>query len=571
MSLADALLVGFSLSLTDALLGGILMWMDTTRYNRGKQHTMGLFSSTPNLFGYGSNFIHCIQEKTIAVAFQRQFSSQPETAVPVLQPMTSRRHWALRVIGLVNAQLAIATSSDEDLLKPSILFILTDDLDMGEVAYMPILQQQLIQKGVTFTNNLVNTPLCCPSRTSILRGQYSHNTGVQTNQGTNGGFATAHSNGLEASTVATWLQDAGYRTALIGKYLNGYPKTTSNTYVPPGWTEFYSPVKGTPYSQYNYTLNENGHLVSYGDAPRDYGTKVYVKKAQEFMTRAAAAGQPFFAFISMYAPHLPAMPDPRDVNAFPGATAPRTPNFNEADVSDKPAWVQAFPLLTDSQRTSIDNVYRTRAQSTKGVDRAIGQLIATLSANGQLSSTYIVFCSDNGFHFGQHRLLNGKSTVYEEDVRVPLIVRGPGVPKHVTRAHVTGNIDLAPTFADLAGALTPEFVDGRSFLPLLRSGPPSVSSWRRAYLIEHWLTTVDSAPPAPDDPPSNPEFHALRTTRYTYLELVTGEKELYDHRVDPYELDNIASTASPSLLTRMHTQLEALKVCSAAACRTAES
>jgi N-acetylglucosamine-6-sulfatase len=467
--------------------------------------------------------------------------------------------------------------------KPNILFVLTDDLDMGEIAQMPSLQSKLVKQGVTFNNNFVSVSLCCPSRTTTLRGQYSHNTGVETNGGSNGGFATAHANGVETSTVATWLQGAGYRTALIGKYLNGYPNTAGDTYVPPGWTEFDSSVKGNPYSEFNYTLNENGTLVSYGKKAKDYGTTVYTKKTQDFMTRAAQAGQPFFAYLAVYAPHAPATPAPRDANLFPGATAPRTPSYNEADVSDKPAWVQAKPRLDAATQAKTDALYRKRIQSLQAVDRSIGQLIATLKTNGQLANTYIVFTSDNGFHLGQHRLPQGKQTAYEEDIHVPLIVRGPGVPKNAKRAHITGNVDYAPTFAALAGAATPSFVDGRSLAPLLGASPPAVSTWRHAYLVEHWQQGGTEAPGSGPQEPADgdqvaapaaaqgiPEYHAVRTARYTYVELVTGEKELYDHTVDPYELDNIAATASPALLSSLHDRLVALETCAGAGCRTAD-
>lgn len=467
--------------------------------------------------------------------------------------------------------------------KPNILLVLTDDLDMGEIAQMPSLQSKMVKQGVTFSNNFVSVSLCCPSRTTALRGQYSHNTGVKTNGGANGGFATAHNTGVENSTIATWLNDAGYRTALFGKYLNGYPNSAGDTYVPPGWDEWYSSVKGNPYSEYNYTLNENGTLKSYGNKAKDYGTTVYQKKTQDFVTRAAQAGEPFFAYLAVYAPHGPATPAPPDVNAFPGATAPRPPNFNEADVSDKPAWIQAKPLLNAAAITKLDTQYRKRIQSLQAVDRAISKIIGTLKTNGQLANTYIVFTSDNGFHLGNHRLPQGKQTAYEEDIHVPLIVRGPGVPKNAKRAHITGNVDLAPTFAALGGATAPAFVDGRSFASLLGTAPPAVSTWRKAYLVEHWTQAGTETPGGgPQEPPDEdqvvvaaapaglPEFHALRTARYTYIELVTGEKELYDHNVDPYELNNIATTAAPSLLASLHTQLAALQTCTAAACRTAE-
>jgi arylsulfatase A-like enzyme len=468
-------------------------------------------------------------------------------------------------------------------VKPNILFVLTDDLDLGELAQMPNLQSKLAAKGVTFSNNFVSVSLCCPSRSTTLRGQYSHNTGVKTNGGANGGFATAHANGIETSTVATWLHGAGYRTALIGKYLNGYPNTVSDTYVPPGWDEWYSSVKGNPYSEYNYTLNENGTLVAYGSKAKDYGNTVYTKKTQDFVTRAAQAGQPFFAYLAVYAPHSPSTPAPQDVDDFPGATAPRPPNYNEADVSDKPAWVQAKPLLTAAAQTKIDTQYRKRIQSLQAVDRSIGKLITTLKNNGQLANTYIVFTSDNGFHLGQHRLPQGKQTAYEEDIHVPLIVRGPGVPAGATRAHITGNIDYAPTFAALAGATVPAFVDGRSFASLLGANPPAVSTWRHTYLVEHWTQAgAEAAGAGPQEPADLdqaaapaaangiPEFHAVRTARYTYTELVTGEKELYDHSVDPYELNNIAATAAPSLLASLHAKLVALEGCSGASCRTAD-
>jgi arylsulfatase A-like enzyme len=470
--------------------------------------------------------------------------------------------------------------------KPNILFVLTDDLDLGEIAQMPTLQSKLVKQGVSFNDYFVSVSLCCPSRATTLRGQFAHNTGVKTNGGTNGGFSKAHSNGVESSTIATWMHEDGYRTALIGKYLNGYPNTASDTYVPPGWDEWYSSVKGNPYSEYNYTLNENGSLVSYGNKAKDYGTTVYLKKAQQFMTRAAQAHQPFFAYLAVYAPHGPATPAPKDVDAFPGAVAPRPPNYDEADVSDKPAWLKAKPLLTPAQQAKIDTRYRKRIESLQAVDRGIGQLISTLKKNGQLSNTYIVFTSDNGFHLGNHRLPQGKQTAYEEDVHVPLVVRGPGVPKNVTRNHIVGNVDLAPTFAALGGATAPSFVDGRSFVPLLGANPPAVNSWRKAYLLEHFTQTGPEAPGnGPMEPPDDenehsaaeeafkegiPELHGIRTARYTYVELATGEKELYDHSVDPYELDNIAGIASPTLLPNLHAQLAALEACSGNSCRTAD-
>ena len=473
--------------------------------------------------------------------------------------------------------------------RPNILFVLTDDLDLREIAEMPFLKAAMIDQGVSFTNDFVSVSLCCPSRTTTLRGQYSHNTGVETNGGVNGGFETAHRLGLESSTVGTWLQSAGYRTALIGKYLNGYPDTVSRTYVPPGWNEFDSASAGNPYSEYNYTLNENGRLVHYGSAPSDYGTDVYVNKASAFIRQSASAGKPWFTYLAVYAPHQPATPAPQDVGRFAGAKAPRTPAYDAADVQGKPQFIRNLPLMTPKVQRRVDSLYRRRIESLQAVDRGIARLLDTLKETGQLDHTYVVFTSDNGFHLGQFRMPSGKQTAYEFDVHVPLVVRGPGIPAGRTATQLVGNIDLAPTFAAMAGVTPPSFVDGRSFLPLAED-PSSSMPWRDAYLIEHWkeVDQVDrtGAPLEPGDLDQGgvttpvraskaslsniPEYHAVRTTRYLYVEYVTGERELYDLRSDPYELHDIVTTASPVLVHELAEEVAALRTCKAASCRSAE-
>jgi arylsulfatase A-like enzyme len=472
---------------------------------------------------------------------------------------------------------------------PNVLFILTDDLDLGEIAKMPDLHSMMVDQGVSFSNYFASVSLCCPSRTTTLRGQYSHNTGVETNGGINGGFETAHRLGLESSTIGTWLQSAGYRTALIGKYLNGYPDTVAKTYVPPGWTSFVSPAAGNPYSEYNYTLNDNGTLVHHGDAPSDYGTDVYVGKTESFIRQSASAGKPFFAYLAVYAPHQPATPAPQDVGRFAGAEAPRTPAYNALDVKGKPQFIQNLPLMTPKVQRRVDSLYQRRIESLQAVDRGIANLIATLRDTGQLDHTYIVFTSDNGFHLGQFRMPAGKQTAYDFDIHLPLIVRGPGVPAHQTADQLVGNIDLAPTFAAMAGATTPSFIDGRSFLPLAQD-PSSAGEWRDAYLIEHWKEIDQpnrgSAPLEPGDIDQGgatvpvrtskaslstiPEYHAVRTPRYLYVEYSTGERELYDVQNDPYELHNEVPYARIALLKVLSSEVAALKDCKAAACRAAE-
>lgn len=488
---------------------------------------------------------------------------------------------------------------------PNILFILTDDLDAAEVAYMPRVKALLADQGVTFSNYFVSVSLCCPSRSTTLRGQYSHNTGVRTNGGGNGGFELAYASGLEKSTIATWLQAAGYRTALYGKYLNGYPATAPVRYVPPGWTDWASSVAGNAYSEYNYTLNENGRAARYGALPSDYGTDVYAGKAAAFIRKSSADGKPFFVYLAVYAPHGPATPAPRHATLFADARAPRSPSFDEEDVSDKPAYIRDRPRIGRRAQNVIDPLYRKRLQSLQAVDEAVALLVDTLRATGQLENTFIVFASDNGFHLGQHRLVTGKQTAYEEDIRVPLIVRGPGVPAGRTVSQMAGNVDLAPTFADIGGTAPPAFVDGRSLVALLRGSLPPAAPWRQAYLIEHW--TQQRAVPGDSlrepfdadqtelNPPRRalrgraararfggrrvqvtapnaiPEFHALRTARYTYVEYVTGERELYDVVRDPFELDNLVATTSKALLDALSGQLHEMVTCAAVTCRTVET
>jgi arylsulfatase A-like enzyme len=203
------------------------------------------------------------------------------------------------------------TPGDEPTGPPNIVFILTDDLDYAAIDHMPQLKALITDQGTTLSNFLISMPLCCPSRATILRGQYGHSTQIMGNDLPFGGFFKFSELGEEESTCATWLQDAGYRTMLAGKYLNAFPGNDDLMHIPVGWTEWYSPMQGEPYFQYDYTLNENGQQVRYGDAPEDYGTDVYARKTIEFIERSAQEGQPFFAHVSVYAPHWPTTPAPR--------------------------------------------------------------------------------------------------------------------------------------------------------------------------------------------------------------------------------------------------------------------
>lgn len=481
--------------------------------------------------------------------------------------------------------------------SPNIVFILTDDLDAASIPFMPKLKTLLTDQGTTFANFFISMPLCCPSRATILRGQYGHNTQILGNTLPAGGFEKFNQLNEEQSTIATWLQDAGYRTMLAGKYLNGFPQRNNVMYIPPGWTEWYSAIRGNAYSEYNYTLNENGKPVSYGTQPADYGTDVYARKTVDLIERSAKESKPFFAFVSVYAPHSPATPAERHEKMFLDVTVPRPPNFNEADVSDKPAHIRNRPRLTNAQIKRLDDDYRKRLQSLQAVDDMIESIVSTLKANGQLDNTYIFFTSDNGFHLGNHRQLTGKVAPYEEEIRVTMIVRGPGVPAGTTLDHLTGNIDLAPTWANLAGVQMPDFIDGRSLVPLLGNNPMSFDQWRQSFGIENGMfqtrprstrVTPTNAviellePPDQDDaqlaaPPAAqrvalgiPDYRGLRTNEYVYVEYVTGEKELYNIKTDPYQLNNLASQADAKLLAELSARLRELRECRGATCRTIE-
>ena len=474
----------------------------------------------------------------------------------------------------------------KEMRRANIIFILTDDMDAASLAYMPKAQKLLLNNGANFDNYLINVSLCCPSRATTLLGLYAHNSKILTNNRPNGGFATFQKLGYEKDNVATRMQAAGYKTILLGKYLNGYPYPTWKKYIPPGWTEWYSPVEGDPYKEYNYALNENKQIVRYGDKPENYLTDVLSIHAQDFISRTVKTGQPFFMYLAPYAPHGPATPPARYMNAFSDTSYPQPPSFNELDVSDKPKYIQELKLLSEQDIITVNEFYRNQLQSLAAVDDMIEHLVITLEAVGQLENTYIFFTSDNGLHMGQHRLLVGKMSAYEEDIRVPMVVRGPGVIEGKLIQALSGNIDLAPTFLDIAGIMSSERMDGQSLLPLL-AGKSEKLMWRDAYLIEHWEKGVVESesglvpfdlgtlwdternllepPNVPsldeEDAISIPEYAGLRTQEYAYIEYVTGERELYDFADDPYELNNLVSSTNKNFLGQMSEWLACMRIC----------
>ncbi|WP_410811801.1 sulfatase [Micromonospora sp. 067-2] len=453
---------------------------------------------------------------------------------------------------------------------PNIIFVLTDDLAWNLVQYLPQVKQ-LQNEGTTFTNYTVTDSLCCPSRSSILTGQFPHNTGVFTNGGADGGFAVFKGRGNENRTFATALQGKGYRTAFLGKYLNGYlPADTQGgalPYVPPGWSEWY--VAGNGYPEYNYDLNENHTVVHYGNKPADYLTNVLSRKGKDFIQRSAATGTPFLLEVSTFAPHSPFTPANQDLEDFPGLTAPRTAAYDRLP-TDPPSWLAGNGPLTSKEKSTLDTNFRKRAQAVQAVDRLIGNLRAQLTASGVADNTYLVFSSDNGFHMGEYRLTGGKQTAFDTDVRVPLVVAGPGVVPGSQRAEIVQNIDLAPTFQRIGGAEVSANVDGRSLLGLTRGEP--ASGWRTGGLIEHHgPNQAADDPDAQDRRNGSPTtYEALRTATYTYVEYSNGEREYYDRSVDPHQLDNLAGRLPAARLAALHQALAAYVACqSHATCWTA--
>ncbi len=442
-------------------------------------------------------------------------------------------------------------------VRPNIVVVMSDDQTVESMRVMSNVNTMLGAEGTTFADNFVSFPLCCPSRTTFLTGQYGHNHTVMGNAMPQGGYeklAPTHAN-----TLPAWLKLAGYHTVHIGKYLNGYGRQRP-TEVPPGWDEWFGSVDPSTYRYYDYTLNENGKLVHYGTAAGDYQADVYTAKAVDAVKRLAARTEPFFLSVAYLAPHSggpresddPAnlatpVPAPRHRNRFSAEPMPRTAAFNEADVSDKPLAVRRRPLFGPARINGITEMYRQRLESILAVDEGVAAIVRALQDSGELSRTLFVYTSDNGFFHGEHRIPNGKVQHYEPSARVPLVMRGPGVPRGVRITQPSINVDLAPTLVDAANAKVGRATDGVSLLALLADRTRFVG---RDVLLE------------------TPTYAAIHTPRFVYVEHNTGERELYDLRTDPDELaslhDNAAYAQIRSDLAR---RLLTLRACKAAVCR----
>jgi N-acetylglucosamine-6-sulfatase len=449
--------------------------------------------------------------------------------------------------------------------RPNILILETDDQTLAEMEVLPNVRRLIGDEGVTFDNNFDSFSLCCPSRATLLTGQYSHNNGVRGNVLPEGGYYKLDS----TNTLAVWLQKAGYHTMHVGKYLNGYG-TRNPREIPPGWSDWHGSVDPTTYRYYNYTLNENGQLHTYCATPQPacYQTDLYRDKANGLIQARAGKG-PWFMWVAFLANHSggprepgdPArqatpVPAPRHKDKLAGTPLPQPPSFNEADVSDKPRLVQQRTIMNQRQIANVQENWQQRRETLMAVDEAVASIVETLRATGQLDNTLILFTSDNGFFHGEHRIRNGKVWLYEPSIRVPLLMRWTGnrsLPRGVHRTQLTINVDYAETILGAVGetARPDRIEDGVNLLRFWRDGGLELG---RDLLI--------------DNQPGGNHFDAIRSRNYLYAEYANGDRELYDLRNDPYELTSQhANPAYDAIKASLAQRLHRLVSCAGATCR----
>jgi arylsulfatase A-like enzyme len=450
--------------------------------------------------------------------------------------------------------------------RPNVVVVMTDDQRIGDLSVMHKTTRLLKRRGTTFTNSFVTFSLCCPSRVTLLTGQYAHNHGVGSNDPPHGGYP-AYLNEVNAKhTLPVYLHRAGYRTGLVGKFMNSYGVSRPRQ-IPRGWDSWQALTMGTDHWMYGYTLNSNGHLRSHDGRPSDYQTDVLSRKADRFLRRSSHRHRPFFLLLATGAPHEEPegllgssphrnpRPAPRDLNRFEHKRLPHPPSFNERRIDDKPPFLQP-PRLNTADKRYLARLYRSRLESLLAVDDAVKRLVRTLRHTGELRNTVIIFTSDNGYLLGEHRH-HGKELPYEESMRVPLIVRGPGFPRRVRRSQLAANVDLAPTIVDVAHAPGSRRMDGMSLMRFARDRTRGLG---RNILFERSRF-------------EGRRFASVRTARYVFTKYAHTKNprhrsELYDLNRDPYELRNRAhSEAYSGVIKSLLPRLRALRNCKRRGCR----
>jgi N-acetylglucosamine-6-sulfatase len=469
---------------------------------------------------------------------------------------------------VVLAAPAAAGSADR---PPNVVVVMTDDQDFRSLPAMPQTRELIQDRGTTFDANVVNFPLCCPSRATFLTGQYAHNHGLTWNNWPRGGYYKFDG----SETLPVWLQRAGYKTIHVGKYLNEYGERDPLE-VPPGWSEWWGGVDPSTYGFYDYTLNHNGKLRRWGAKPEDYSTDVYAKLAAKEIRSAADGNKPFFLSLAPNAPHtvavetsarqegLPAVPAPRHEDVYADQEMPRYPNFNEADLTDKLAIQAYFPTpLSEDAIDSLSDHWRGRMGSLLAVDDLVATVDEQLRKEGVRRDTVIIYTSDNGWILGEHRIHDTdtqdrraggvKYVPFEGSSRVPLLIAGPGFPEGRTVTNATVNADLTKTVLDVANAEATLPQDGRSLRRIARH-PSDIRD--RGVLIETF-----------ENPRLVPPYQAVRTRRYRYEETIGGLHSLYDLKRDPWELQSVHDDPRYAEVERLLAeQLEGLRECAGESC-----
>jgi N-acetylglucosamine-6-sulfatase len=432
----------------------------------------------------------------------------------------------LLVVGAVGAETArpAAAARRTADTRLNVVLILSDDERSDGTAVMKNVQTLLADHGVTFTDAHVTTSMCGPSRASILTGQYAHHTGVLENFGPHSFQAFQDKD--ESNDLGVWMHDAGYETALVGKYVNSYTNASVHHAVPPGWDDWQVMDSVPMEAYYNYSINDNGTLVHYGKKPSDYSTTVLSQKAVQFIQ---GARHPFFLYFAPVAPHLPAIPAPKDRGKLENIAPMHDPAFNQHNIGKEPWRFWHKHLLSAAAQLYINHVRIRQEESLLALDRSVRSVVQALKARRELNRTVILYTSDNGFLWGEHRL-GGKVWPFEESTHVPLIVRTPWTASPERNNKPVLNIDLAPTIGALTGVKPGLPEDGRSLVPFLHG---ESTPWRHAFLEEYLgkdLLHKGGPPP----------YVAVQTRRDLYVQYKNGWRELYNLRKDPWELNNLA-------------------------------
>jgi N-acetylglucosamine-6-sulfatase len=435
----------------------------------------------------------------------------------------------LGVFGAVGASAGKVSSRYKHRVdqRLNVVVILSDDERWDGTTVMQNVKKLLVDHGVNFTNAHVTTSMCGPSRASILTGQYAHHTGVLDNFGRHS--YPVFRAGEESNDLAVWMHRAGYKTGLVGKYVNSYTDGFVDHAVPPGWDDWQVMDSVPMEAYYNYSINNNGQLEHYGNKPSDYSTTVLTKKAVNFIH---GARHPFFLYFAPVAPHLPAIPAKRDRGKLENIAPINSPNFNQRNIGKEPWRFWHKDMLSAGAQLYINHVRIRQEESLLALDRSVGRVVQALKDRHELKHTVILYTSDNGFLWGEHRL-GGKVWPYQESTHVPMIVRTPWTTTPLRNNQPVLNIDLAPTISELAG-IKPELPeDGHSFVPFLHG---EQAPWRHAWLEEYLGKDLlhESGPPP---------YVAVQTRRSLYVEYKNGWRELYNLKKDPWELSNIAGSA----------------------------